>query len=211
MATRAPSHADQERAIFEAFLTAYPSFAAQVTEFRQPDVEFPDVVVKLIGGAEVDFELGEWLDGHQMAEARQYERLESGMLDSIGPQAPNTSPHFRAVMLTPREDAPAFAVADAEGFRAELSALVGETDRRWPSERSWHSPQGRMCRDRTVRKLVPRSRRLIVVAEQAAQAVAVTNSDATDRPRSRCNQIVAEALVIPLLMVVRRKLFEHVQ
>ena len=70
MATRAPSQANQERAIFEAFLAAYPSFAAQVTEFRQPDVEFPDVVFKLLGGAEVDFELGEWLDGQQMAEAK---------------------------------------------------------------------------------------------------------------------------------------------
>jgi hypothetical protein len=52
---------------------------------------------------------------------------------------------------------------------------------------------------------------MIVVAEQAAQAIAATNSSATDRPRSRCNQIVAEALMVTLLMVVRRKLFEHVQ
>ena len=86
MATRASSHADEERTIFEAFLAAYPSFAVQVAEFRQPDDEFPDVVVKLIGGGEVDFEVGEWLDGRQMAEAKRYERLEAWMLDSIGPR-----------------------------------------------------------------------------------------------------------------------------
>ena len=64
---------------------------------------------------------------------------------------------------------------------------------------------------RTVRKVVPRSGRLIVVAEQAAQAVAATNSGATDRPRSWCNQIVAETLVILLLVVVHDELFEHMQ
>ncbi len=60
---------------------------------------------------------------------------------------------------------------------------------------------------RTVRKLVPLSSCLIVVAEQAAQAVAATNSGATDRPWSRCNQ----TLTIPLLVVVHHELFEHVQ
>jgi len=34
--------------------------------------------------ARVDFELGEWLDGRQMAEAKRYERLKEGMLDLIG-------------------------------------------------------------------------------------------------------------------------------
>src|SRR5207245_48624 len=82
------------------------------------------------GGGEVDFEVGEWLDGRQMAEAKRYERLEAWMLDSIGPQAPNTSPHFRAVMLTPREDAPAGTAADCDGFGADIWALVRETDRR---------------------------------------------------------------------------------
>ena len=64
---------------------------------------------------------------------------------------------------------------------------------------------------RTVRKLAPRSRRLIVVAQQAAQAVAATNPGATARARSWRNQIVAESLMIPLLVVVHHELFEHVQ
>ena len=60
-------------------------------------------------------------------------------------------------------------------------------------------------------ELVPRSSCQIVVAQQAAQAVATTNPAAIGRGRSRRNQIVAEALVIPLLVVVHHELFEHVQ
>jgi hypothetical protein len=51
---------------------------------------------------------------------------------------------------------------------------------------------------------------VIVVGQRAAQAVVVTNPGATDRARSR-NQIVAEALVMPLVVVVHHELFEHAQ
>src|SRR5918996_69823 len=66
-------------------------------------------------------------------------------------------------------------------------------------------------RARTVRKLVSRSRCPVVVAQQAAQAVATTNSGATDRAGHRRDQIVVEALMVPFPVVVRHKLLEHVQ
>jgi hypothetical protein len=147
MATRSRAHAEEEKAIFDAFLAAHPSFASTVKEAHQPDDEFPDVIVKLTDDAEVDFELGEWLDGAQMAEAKRYERLEEAILHAIGSQGGSPSRHFRAVMLTPRADVMKFDPADRGGFREELWALVGETDQRWPTERFWHSPQGRLCRE----------------------------------------------------------------
>jgi transposase InsO family protein len=55
--------------------------------------------------------------------------------------------HFRAVMLTPREDVRRFDPADRAAFGKELWALVAATHQYWPSERFWHSPQGRTCRD----------------------------------------------------------------
>jgi NUDIX domain len=64
---------------------------------------------------------------------------------------------------------------------------------------------------RSVRKFIPCSRRLVVVAQQPAQPVATTNSGATERTGHRRNQIVAEALMVPLLMVVRHEFLEHVQ
>ncbi len=66
MATRTSAHADDERAVFDAFCAAYPSFAAQVTKAEQPDAQFPDVTVTTTSGQVIDFELGEWLDGPQM-------------------------------------------------------------------------------------------------------------------------------------------------
>lgn len=146
MSTRSSSHAKEERAIFDAFLAAHPSLAAQIKQSRQPDEEFPDVVVELKDGVEVDFELGEWLHGVQMAETKRRERQEAAIRDAIGPQGPNSSRHFRAVMLTLRENPPKFEPADRQGFKAAVTALISDTERRWPSER-WHSPQGRMCRE----------------------------------------------------------------
>ena len=37
MSTRAPAHAKQEKAIFDAFLVAYPSFAEEVKKVDQPN------------------------------------------------------------------------------------------------------------------------------------------------------------------------------
>jgi hypothetical protein len=147
MPIRQKTHAEEEKAIFDAFLTAHPSFAATVKEARQPDAEFPDVIVTLLAGGELDFELGEWLHGEQMAKAKTRERLTKSIEDAIGEQGPNPSPHFRAVMLTPREDVKRFDPVDRGAFGKELWALVAATHEYWPSERLWHSPQGRVCRD----------------------------------------------------------------
>jgi hypothetical protein len=147
MGTRSTAHAKDEKAVFEAFLTAHPTFGADVREFSQPDEEFPDVIAVMKDGIEIDSELGEWLDGAQMAAAKRYDRLAEAILDAIGRQTPNSSRHFRAVMLCPRADAPAFNAEDQQDFKAAVTALIEETDRRWPSERFWHSPQGRICRE----------------------------------------------------------------
>src|SRR5262245_30641795 len=112
MAIRSVAHAKDEKAIFEAFLAAHPAFAAQIREFRQPADEFPDLVAVMKNGTEVDFELGEWLDGAQIASAKRCDALAEAIIDAIGPQEANPSRHFRAVMLTPREDAPRFDSAD---------------------------------------------------------------------------------------------------
>jgi hypothetical protein len=147
MATRSAIHSREERAIFEAFLAAHPTLATKVEQIHQPDDEFPDIILELKDGTEVDFELGEWLDGAQMAEAKRHDRLEEAIRAAIGPQGANPSRHFRAVMLSPSEDLPKFDVADRGRFKAALEALIQETEKRWPTERSWQSPQGRMCRD----------------------------------------------------------------
>jgi len=147
MSTRAPAHAEQEKAVFDAFLVSYPSFAEDVKKVDQPDAPFPDVVVELATGGLVDFELGEWLDGPQTGAAKRYDAAAEAMIAALGSQGVNPSPHFRTVMLCPRNDVTKFEAADRAAFRTELWTLVAETHCRWPAERFWRSPQGRICRE----------------------------------------------------------------
>jgi len=145
MTIRSAAHKKAERGFFDAFLRAYPSFAVGVVDASQPDEEFPDIVVMLKDGTAIDFELGEWLDETQMAEAMRLERLEKAVLRVIGQQGRNTSVHFNCVMLSPRDDAPAFRTRDAGPFRSSFFALLAETEKRWPNERFWR--RGHLCRE----------------------------------------------------------------
>jgi len=147
MPIRQPAHAEEEKAIFEAFLSAYPAFKATIKEVRQPDAEFPDAVATMLDGSEVDFELGEWLHGAQMGQAKRRERLVESIERAIGPQGPNPSVNFRYVTFTPREDTPPVATADKAPLKTVLAALIEETERRWAVERHWRSPQGHDCRE----------------------------------------------------------------
>jgi hypothetical protein len=112
MSTRAPAHAKQEKAIFDAFLVAYQSFAEEVEKIDQPNAPFPDVVVELAKGGLVDFELGEWLDGPQTGAAKRYDADAEAMIAALGSQGVNPSPHFRALMLCPRDAVSKFEAAD---------------------------------------------------------------------------------------------------
>ena len=122
---RSTAHAKVEKAVFDAFLAAHPSFAAQVKDVDQPDDEFPDIVVKTLR-EEIDFEIGEWLDGPQIAAAKRREAFDAAIFDAIGPQGENPSGHFQAVMLCPIEGVTTFERADRDGFRTELWTLVGK-------------------------------------------------------------------------------------
>jgi len=132
---RSVAQSDEETAIFQAFLRAYPSFAVKVKVVRQPDGDSPDLITELTDGTLMDFELAEWLLGTHMAAAKRRERLAGSIINAIGAQPANESSHFRAVMLTPREHARPVSPAAAAAFRASLMDLITETDRRWPAER----------------------------------------------------------------------------
>ncbi len=139
--------ATEERVIFDAFLRAHRSFAATVAWHEKPDAQFPDRIVTLRGGSQIDFELGEWLHGEQMTRGKSRERLVETIENVIGEQWENTPDNFRTVMLVPRSDLPRFEPDDMTAFHAEIWTLIEESDREWPEERSWHSPQGRRLRE----------------------------------------------------------------
>ena len=142
MPIRETKQAAEELAVFTAFLTAHPNFAATVAATHQPEAEFPDITVRLHDGNRIDFELAQWLDPNQMGQAKRREQLADAITDAIGEQGENCSQYFNFVLLFPQPHFPRFAQADAKGFRADIWTLIGEIERRWPEERFWHSPQG---------------------------------------------------------------------
>ena len=144
---RDPKQAAVETAAFRGLLAAHPTFAAEVSGFKSVDDDFPDIVATLKDGAEVDFEVTEWLHLEQMLIAKRREWLEKNIIDAIGPQGTKTSQVIHFVMLSLRPDVDRFAKADAEPFRKAIWGLVAETEARWPQERMWHNPQGRYLRD----------------------------------------------------------------
>ena len=142
MPNRETKQAIEERAVFDAFLTTYPSFASTVTAIDQPDAQFPDVTVQLQNSGSIEFELTQWLHPDQVNQMKRRERLAEAMLDAIGDQGQNRSQHFGLVLLFPQPDFPRFAQGDGPRFRADVWALVEETERRWPGERFWNTPTG---------------------------------------------------------------------
>ena len=146
MSCRDPRQAAEEMAIFRAFLKAWSSLERDVVEVIQPCQPYPDITVKLRSDLEIDFELGEWLNQQQMQLAKKTERLESSLLGALGDQGTCQSKHFRCVMMVLRDDPSQFNSRDAGPFRSQLFGLIEDTDRCWPTERFWHSPQGHVCR-----------------------------------------------------------------
>ncbi len=139
-------NADQtarEKAIFDAFLTAYPSFASTVAYHSPPDDRFPDRIVKLRDGSKIEFELAEWIHEGQTAHSKQREQLAETIIHAIGEQRENRSQYFCNVLIFPKQYFPRWSRADEKAMHEEVWALVEDTERRWPTECFWHSPTGR--------------------------------------------------------------------
>jgi hypothetical protein len=141
MPIRDAKQAAEEQVIFDAFLSAHPSFAATVTGIKQPDAEFPDVIVTQEDG-QIEFELAQWLHTAQTIDAKRRERLAKAIEDAIGEQGRNSSRHFGLVLLFPKSDHLRFKQADVRPFHMDVWTLIEEIERRWRTEPFWHSPQG---------------------------------------------------------------------
>jgi hypothetical protein len=132
---------DLERAIFEIFLEAVPEITVQLSSFKQPDDDPPDILCSMADGQRVGFELKQWLDEDQMRNAKGRERIEESILQSVGEQPPNDNQHVARVWLFPKLKI-GVKPTEQEAFREELFGLIREIDERWPHEPMWHSPQG---------------------------------------------------------------------
>ena len=135
----------RNKAVFESFLRAYPSFAASL-ESWQADSEdtFADIVCRQINGGEIAFQLGEWLDAAQMSASVARDRLKQQILGQLRDLSVPQNIHF--VWLVLKDDA---LRLDRRGaaLKRELSELIEKIDRSWNQNPAWHSQQGYPCRD----------------------------------------------------------------
>jgi len=56
---RDSEHTARERTVFDLFMKACATFAANVADVRPAEGNFPDITVRLTGDQQIDFELGE--------------------------------------------------------------------------------------------------------------------------------------------------------
>jgi hypothetical protein len=143
---RESQQTERERAVFELFLKANPSFADQVKSFDAAAEDFPDITVNLRAGNSIGYELGEWLDRGQMAKSKRDESFKRSLLEAVVPCSDLRPRNFEFVLLDPkRRDS--FDKSDASGFCDEFRSLVEEVERCWPREPSWHYPPGHFADD----------------------------------------------------------------
>jgi hypothetical protein len=117
----------RELEIFKHFLEAYPTFAAEVDSYKPGAEEPADITVRLKSGRRIDFQLGEWLDAQQMAEAKRKEKLRDRLRAVLA--SPGFRPrNFEHVYIYVKKDSH-FAPEDAESFRNEFRCIVSQVDR----------------------------------------------------------------------------------
>lgn len=153
MVDRKDTKREYERAVFNTFLTACPTFAARVLAVEQGRVDsHVDVMTKLKDGTRMAWQLAEWIEQKQIEAAKERERLKAKILEAIGEQGPNTTKHIRHCTLSLRqpdkdrkEELPRFDRRDAARLKTEIDRLISDVDSRWERNLSWQSPQGYSC------------------------------------------------------------------
>jgi hypothetical protein len=127
------SHMEGEKRAFTAFLEACPRFAADVSDWWQPDSDPPDVVSRQRNGSTIEWEITECLHQQQTRAAIRRRRCSHEILRAIGKQPPppvNVS--FCYLFLTHPPSRP--PAKDAEALGRALFALVDDVNT------GWHEP-----------------------------------------------------------------------
>jgi hypothetical protein len=137
---------EKNKAVFESFLRANPSFAASIASWDvdQEDT-FADVACRQINGDAIAFQLGEWLDAAQMSASLVRKRLEEQILGYL--RDLRAAKNIHLVWLVLRDDAPRLDHNGAATLKGELSGLIERIDGSWNQNPAWHSPQGYPCRE----------------------------------------------------------------
>ena len=152
-----------EKAIFASFLRACPDFASEpIVEWEVVDEWYnkraldpppppfdkrPDVIAITESGKKIGIELKNWINQDQIDEAKKEEKTRDAILKAIGPQQSNETKHIGYVRLWARQEK--LLPRDAEEFRKQIFALVGQRDTAWSQKPDWEQEQLEDVRDFT--------------------------------------------------------------
>jgi hypothetical protein len=119
------SQKQRELAVFGRFVEAYRSFGAQV-EYEPASEEPADILAKLKNGAEIGFQLGEWLEPSQTATAKRKEKLRTALQEVLWASSPEEPRNLACVAI--EVNGTTFQDKDAYEFKNEFSRLISEVD-----------------------------------------------------------------------------------
>ena len=138
----------REKVVFQSFLKICPEFAGQSIEkwdvvekwyadraIAPPPKPFdkrPDIIAITESGKSIGVELKSWVNQEQIAQARDRERIQDGILKAIGKQPPNQTQNIGYVWLLPRHVR--FDARDGADFRDQLLSLIARVDDDWSQE-----------------------------------------------------------------------------
>lgn len=123
------SQKQHELAVFGRFIEAYPSFSVQV-EYRPASEEPADVLAKLKNGAQIGFQLGEWLDPSQTAIAKRKAKLRTALERVLSAPSPEEPRNLAFVAIEVKSKT--FHDKDAGQFKDEFSRLISNVDHDCP-------------------------------------------------------------------------------
>jgi hypothetical protein len=119
------SQKQHELAVFGRFVEAYRSLGVQV-EYGPASEEPADILAKLKNGAEIGFQLGEWLDPSQAATAKRKARLRTALQRVLSAFSPEEPRNLAFVAIEVKGTT--FQDKDADEFKNEFSRLISEVD-----------------------------------------------------------------------------------
>jgi hypothetical protein len=144
----------EEKSIFEAFKAACPDFAGRELKC-ETGADPPDILGTDATGKRVGIELGEWLNEKQMEASVARERQKDSFMNRLKSEEREPPTHVGLVWMGRKANA-VLRAEHAEAFANEIFACVADTDRRWPENADWHSPQGHQITEFAVYPSVAR-------------------------------------------------------
>src|ERR1017187_10274590 len=135
LSTNLANQADEEGALFKAFLKAKPNFAGEkIAEWSRTGCGYdpPDVICTTVSRKRVGVEICQWAHQEAMADGKARDQINQKVLKAIGPQPVNKSEHFSLVFFRPKSK-PHLSASKHEAFRKAFFALIEDVDREWPT------------------------------------------------------------------------------